>query len=67
MDNDVIPFAKQPDAVVFYWNIKGDYMRYICEVETGDRRSSAIQQAKSFYESGWALAENEVTLHNMGA
>ena len=40
LDNTLIGAATDDDSKVFYHKMKGDYHRYLCEVETDDDRES---------------------------
>ena len=42
MDNFLIAKASSAESKVFFLKMKGDYYRYIAEVETGDDRSSEL-------------------------
>lgn len=45
------------DAEVFYWKMKGDYHRYLCEFACGDRRKKTADQALSAYKKANELAK----------
>jgi len=47
------------EAQVFYFKMKGDYLRYLAEVQTASATSSgdAAPKAKTAYEQAWAAAK----------
>ena len=49
----------EEEAQVFYFKMKGDYLRYLAEVQTASATSSgdAAPKAKTAYEQAWAAAK----------
>jgi len=60
LDNDLIPYAASSRSKVFYYNLKGDYFRYLAEVYSGDLRKSAADSCRESYMAGLELAKKEV-------
>lgn len=44
------------EAKVFYYKMKGDYLRYLAEVATGDNRKAVIVRSEEAYESAKKVA-----------
>ena len=52
-----------PEAIAFFWKVKGDFYRYICEgYEFGDRLTECKDEAKKCYNKA-----NEISLHACSA
>jgi len=45
------------EAQVFYYKMKGDYLRYLAEVQTASSGGDAAPKAKKAYEQAWAAAK----------
>jgi len=45
------------EAQVFYYKMKGDYLRYLAEVQTASAGGDAAPKAKKAYEQAWAAAK----------
>lgn len=43
----LIPGAKDGSQKVFYWKLKGDYYRYICEFEKDSKQAEMKEKAKT--------------------
>jgi len=46
----------ETESKVFYFKMKGDYYRYLAEVEDGEQRTQAIDDAEEAYQSAMAIA-----------
>jgi len=46
------------EAQVFYYKMKGDYLRYLAEVQTSSGTGDAAPKAKTAYEQAWAAAKS---------
>lgn len=46
MDKYLIAKAASTDSKVFYLKMKGDYYRYLAEVETGDAKTSELREVR---------------------
>merc|ERR1719194_129496 len=45
------------EAQVFYLKMKGDYLRYLAEVQTASAGGDAAPKAKNAYEQAWSAAK----------
>ena len=45
------------EAQVFYYKMKGDYLRYLAEVQTASTGGDAAPKAKTAYEQAWLAAK----------
>lgn len=45
LKDTLIRKAEQPEAIVFYKKMRGDYYRYLCEFTSGEVRKQVIQDA----------------------
>lgn len=43
----LIPGAKDGSQKVFYWKLKGDYYRYVCEFEKDSKQAEMKEKAKT--------------------
>ena len=46
LDKYLIPGAKDGSQKVFYWKLKGDYYRYVCEFEKDDKEEEMKKKAR---------------------
>merc|ERR1711924_569574 len=63
LDGSLIPGAKDAEAKVFYYKMKGDYYRYIAEFTDGDKKSGAAQNAKTSYDGAMGAASELAVTH----
>lgn len=49
LDKYLIPGAKDGSQKVFYWKLKGDYYRYVCEFEKDDKKEEMKKKAREAY------------------
>ncbi len=55
--------TNQPDAKVFYMKMQGDYYRYLCEFNSGEKRKKVIQEAQDNYKNASTEAEDLKSTH----
>uniref|UniRef100_A0A7N0VFF8 14-3-3 domain-containing protein n=1 Tax=Kalanchoe fedtschenkoi TaxID=63787 RepID=A0A7N0VFF8_KALFE len=60
MDEHLIPSCSPAESTVFYYQLKGDYCRYLTEFKTGIEKKEAADQSLKAYETAWAKAESEL-------
>ncbi|CAH8866217.1 unnamed protein product [Trichobilharzia szidati] len=60
LNKTLIANEKTPEGYVFYQKMKGDYYRYLAEVQTGDERSEVVKQSKEAYEAATEKAAKEL-------
>lgn len=48
------------EAQVFYWKMKGDYFRYLCEFSSDEHKSDTTEKAKEAYEKATSVAVKEL-------
>ena len=46
----LIPSTQNPEAIVFYLKMKGDYYRYLGEYKTAEDKKRVIDQAQDSYK-----------------
>jgi len=57
LDNHLIPHASTDESNVFYYKMKGDYYRYVCEYTADEKRKEAAAQSLAAYEKSLEIAE----------
>jgi len=55
--------SKNPEAIVFFQKMKGDYFRYLGEFMQGDERKKVIDNAQDSYKRATEEAEKLKTTH----
>lgn len=60
LSKNLIPIAKAEESKVFYFKMKGDYLRYLAEFADGDKRSKIADDSLKSYESASEIANNEL-------
>ena len=63
LDNFLIAKASSAESKVFFLKMKGDYYRYIAEVETGDDRLSVVEKAEESYSQASEAASELKPTH----
>ena len=56
----MIPAAKDSEAIVFYYKMKGDYYRYVSEASSGDDYSKAGDNAFTAYNAATEKAKTDL-------
>ncbi|THD22037.1 14-3-3 protein gamma subtype [Fasciola hepatica] len=62
LDTHLLKDESTPDASVFYHKMKGDYYRYLAEVQTGDKRKEAVAEARKAYEDATTKANESLSV-----
>ncbi|CAH8656339.1 unnamed protein product [Dicrocoelium dendriticum] len=57
LDNHLIPNETSDDGLVFYYKMKGDYLRYRTEVQDGPKRNESAAAAHQAYKDATEKAE----------
>jgi 14-3-3 protein epsilon len=57
LDEHLLMNSKNPEAIVFFQKMKGDYYRYLGEFMQGDERKKVIDSAQDSYKK----AQEEAT------
>ncbi|KAH8750313.1 14-3-3 protein epsilon [Diaporthe sp. PMI_573] len=60
LDSLLIPNATSGEFEIFYRRMKGDYHRYLAEIASGEKRSSAIAAADEAYKNATDIAQVEL-------
>ncbi|KAJ2878848.1 Protein bmh2 [Coemansia asiatica] len=60
LDNHLLKRATSGESKVFYLKMKGDYLRYIAEFETGDQRKTASDDSLEAYKAASEVANTEL-------
>ena len=63
LDQHLLTNSHNPEAIVFYQKMKGDYFRYLGEFMTGDERKKVIDNAQDSYKKASDEAEKLKTTH----
>ncbi|KAF6775356.1 hypothetical protein AHF37_05411 [Paragonimus kellicotti] len=50
LQNHLISNETTDDGLVFYHKMKGDYFRYLAEVQTGDKRKESVEKSHQAYK-----------------
>ncbi|KAA3680514.1 14-3-3 protein beta/theta/zeta [Paragonimus westermani] len=50
LQKHLIPSESTDDGLVFYHKMKGDYLRYLAEVQTGDKRKESVEKSHQAYK-----------------
>ncbi|KAF7256488.1 hypothetical protein EG68_06099 [Paragonimus skrjabini miyazakii] len=50
LQNHLISSETTDDGLVFYHKMKGDYLRYLAEVQTGDKRKESVEKSHQAYK-----------------
>ena len=60
LDAKIIPATEEVESKVFYYKLKGDYYRYICEVQSDDDRDETVEKARECYETALSISKNQL-------
>jgi 14-3-3 protein beta/theta/zeta len=60
LDEQLIPKASTGESKVFYLKMKGDYFRYLAEVEVGDARKEIMSNSQVAYKDAFDVAQKEM-------
>merc|ERR1712223_1122282 len=60
LDKYLIPKASNAESKVFYLKMKGDYFRYIAEVEVGDERKTVVENSQQAYVDATEISKKEM-------
>jgi len=64
LDKDLITFAKTSESKVFYYKMKGDYLRYIAEISTDELKKEVSNKALFAYNTAKEIAYRDLTNTN---
>ena len=54
--SELVPNSSGEDAKVFYYKMKGDYHRYLAEIQSGETRKNSSASALEAYEVRFAVS-----------
>ena len=60
LDTKIIPATEEVEPRVFYYKLKGDYYRYICEIQTDDEQEESVEKAKECYDKAREISVAEL-------
>lgn len=60
LESFLIPKAGSPESKVFYLKMKGDYFRYLAEVDTSDKRDEKVQNSQNAYTDALEIAKAQM-------
>lgn len=61
VDKHLIPKTSSEEGRVFFYKTKGDYLRYLAEIQTGDERAESAHHALEAYKVSMDIAMAELT------
>ncbi|XP_078428322.1 14-3-3-like protein D [Wolffia australiana] len=61
LDQHLIPSSSAGESSVFYYKMKGDYLRYLAEFMTGNPRKEAAEQSMKAYEAATSAASADLS------
>ncbi|XP_034029749.1 14-3-3 protein beta/alpha-like [Thalassophryne amazonica] len=59
LDDHLIVNADNPESIVFYYKMKGDYLRYLAEVGK-DKENASIKKSEEAYQKAFEVAKQEM-------
>ncbi|XP_050439159.1 14-3-3 protein zeta-like [Adelges cooleyi] len=60
IETALMPKASDPAARVFYWKLRGDYHRYVAEVNVAEDRSHAVNESREAYERAGEMSRESL-------
>jgi len=60
LDDLLIPNASESKEKVFYMKMKGDYLRYLAEIQKESDEKDSINNARQVYQDAWDISEKEL-------
>ncbi|KFK23383.1 hypothetical protein AALP_AAs59400U000500 [Arabis alpina] len=60
IDKNLVPSATSGESTVFYYKMKGDYLRYLAEFKSGADRDEAADQSLKAYQAATTTASTEL-------
>jgi len=60
LEQFLIPKAGSPESKVFYLKMKGDYFRYLAEVDTSDKRDDKVASSQNAYTDALEIAKAQM-------
>jgi len=60
IDHKILPVTTEPESIVFYGKLKGDYYRYLCEAAEDQERDSYQKLATESYEKAFELCQKDL-------
>jgi len=63
IDDQLLKKAEDDEAKVFYYKMKGDYNRYICEYAEGDLKKQASEDALKAYDDATEVVKSLTVLN----
>uniref|UniRef100_A0A915DI19 14-3-3 domain-containing protein n=1 Tax=Ditylenchus dipsaci TaxID=166011 RepID=A0A915DI19_9BILA len=61
VDKSLLPKCVAAVSKVFYSKMKGDYMRYLAEISSGDARQEVVEKSRAAYGEAFELAKKEMS------
>jgi len=60
LDKYLIFKASNAESKVFYLKMKGDYYRYLAEVDTGDARNTVVEESQKAYQEAFDISKTKM-------
>lgn len=61
IENYLLPKAESGESKVFYYKMKGDYLRYLAEIATDEKRKKAASDSLDSYRKATDIAQTELS------
>lgn len=60
LDTHLVPKANTPESKVFYLKMKGDYYRYLAEVEASSTNKAVVDKSQQAYQEALDIAKSKM-------
>ena len=60
VDGDLVPHADSGESRVFYYKMKGDYLRYAAEISIGEKRMADAEKSLAAYKQASEISAQEL-------
>ncbi|PIA52116.1 hypothetical protein AQUCO_01000181v1 [Aquilegia coerulea] len=60
IDEHLVPSSSTGESTVFYYKMKGDYLRYLAEFKSGNERKEVADQSLKAYEAATSTASTDL-------
>ena len=64
IDKYILPNIKENENLVFFYKLKADYNRYICEFVEGKEYENNLIKAEEFYKKAYDISEKQLPIIN---
>lgn len=64
IDKNILPNNNENESLVFFYKLKADYFRYICEFAEGKEYLDNLIKAEEYYKKAYEIAEKKLPVIN---